>query len=31
MDLYRYYIHNKQIDLNYDLIQFTHDLQEKVT
>lgn len=30
MDLYRYYIHNKLIDLKFDLNQYTHDIQEQV-
>lgn len=30
MDLYRYYIHNKFIDLNFDLNQYTHDIQQQV-
>ncbi len=28
MELYRYYIHNKSIDLNYDLRQFVNELNK---
>ena len=30
MDLYRYYIHNKSINLNSDLDQFTSEINRKV-